>query len=78
MSVEFCHGCSRDFDTDWFEECPHCEGETWAGLEENTFMQISKTVQLFSPEKSALNGSPERACQRNILNLFAPSRASSA
>ena len=38
MSVEFCHGCSREFDTDWFEECPHCEGETWAGLEENTSM----------------------------------------
>lgn len=25
MSVEYCFGCDRDFDTDYFAECPHCE-----------------------------------------------------
>lgn len=25
MSVEHCFNCDQDFDTDWFEECPHCD-----------------------------------------------------
>lgn len=78
MSLEHCFKCDREYDTDFFEECPHCEGGTWARYGANEFLVTSKTDQLFSPERSGMNGSPERACQKNIWNVFAPSRVSSA
>lgn len=27
MSMDFCHECSREYDTDYFTECPHCEND---------------------------------------------------
>ncbi len=43
MSIEFCEDCTRFYDTDYEEECPHCD-QTLATLISSAMRELEGSV----------------------------------